>query len=70
VVSTMALMDFEPSSKRMRLKATHPGVSVEDVVAATGFELIIPDQVEVNAPPSDEELRLLREEIDPEKLYI
>ena len=70
VVSTLAVLDFEPDSRRMRLKATHPGVSVEDVVAATGFELIIPDQVEVNHPPSIEELRLLREEIDPEKLYI
>ena len=70
VVSTLAVLDFDPESRRMRLKATHPGVSVEDVVAATGFELIIPDQVEVNPPPSLEELRLLREEIDPERLYI
>jgi glutaconate CoA-transferase subunit B len=70
VVSTLALMDFEPASKRMRLKATHPGVSVKDVVAATGFELLMPEKVEVTEPPSTEELRLLREEIDPEKLYI
>ena len=70
VVTTLALMDFDPDSKRMRLKATHPGVSVEDVVAATGFELIIPEKVENTKPPSAEELRLLREEIDPEKLYI
>ncbi len=70
VVTTLALMDFDPESKRMRLKATHPSVSVEDVVAATGFELIIPEKVESTEPPSNEELRLLREEIDPEKLYI
>jgi glutaconate CoA-transferase subunit B len=70
VVSTLALMDYDPASKRMRLKATHPGVSVEDVVAATGFELVIPEKVESTEPPSAEELRLLREEIDPEKLYI
>jgi len=70
VVSTLALMDFDPDSKRMRLKATHPGVSVEDVIAATGFELVIPEKVESTEPPSAEELRLLREEIDPERLYI
>jgi len=70
VVSTLALMDFDPESRRMRLKATHPGVSVEDVVAATGFDLVIPESVEVTEPPSAEELRLLREEIDPERLYI
>lgn len=70
VVSTLALMDFDLESKRMRLKATHPGVSVEDVVVATGFELVIPEQVDKTEPPSAEELRLLREEIDPERLYI
>jgi glutaconate CoA-transferase subunit B len=70
VVSTLALMDFDPESKRMRLKATHPGVSVDDVVTATGFELRISEQVEVTEPPSTEELHLLREEIDPGKLYI
>lgn len=70
VVSTLALMDYDPETCRMRLKATHPGVTVEEVIANTGFELIIPQEVGQNLPPSDEELRLLREEIDPEKLYI
>lgn len=70
VVSTLALMDYDRATCRMRLAATHPGVSVDEVVANTGFELIVPDKVGVNAPPSAEELRLLREEIDPQKLYI
>jgi glutaconate CoA-transferase subunit B len=70
VVSTLALMDFEPESCRMRLKALHPGVTLEDVTASTGFELIIPSGIDQSVPPSAEELRLLREEIDPEKLYI
>lgn len=70
VVSTLALMDYDPASCRMRLVATHPGVSVDDVIANTGFELIIPERVGVNEPPSAEELRLLRKEIDPERLYI
>jgi glutaconate CoA-transferase subunit B len=73
VVSTLALMDFDRApggTCRMRLVATHPGVTVEQVVENTGFDLIIPDEVSVNEPPSREELRLLREEIDPERLYI
>ncbi len=70
VVSTLALMDYDPVSYRMRLKATHPGVTVEEVVQNTGFELILPDNIQNNLAPSAEELRLLREEIDPEKLYI
>jgi glutaconate CoA-transferase subunit B len=73
VVSTLALMDYDDGpggSYRMRLAATHPGVSVQDVIDNTGFELIIPEEVRVNDPPSAEELRLLREEIDPERFYI
>jgi glutaconate CoA-transferase subunit B len=73
VVSTLALMDYDVGSGgtyRMRLAATHPGVTVQEVIDNTGFELIIPDHVPVNDPPSDEELRLLREEIDPERFYI
>ncbi len=70
VVSTLALMDYDPETLRMRLKAVHPGVTVEEVVENTGFDLIIPDHVGENEPPSARELRLLREEIDPEGLYI
>ncbi len=68
VVSTLALMDYDRDTRRMRLVATHPGVTVEEVVANTGFELLIADHICENAPPSVEELRLLREEIDPERL--
>ena len=73
VVSTLALMDYDTSPAgncRMRLVATHPGVSVEEVIANTGFDLLIPARVGANEPPSAEELRLLREEIDPQKFYI
>jgi len=70
VVSTLALMDYDRDTCRLRLVATHPGVTTSDVIANTGFELIIPGQVGVNEPPSAEELRLLREEIDPERFYI
>ena len=70
VVSTLALMDYEPETCHMRLKSLHPGVTVDEVKANTGFELIIPEKVGHNEPPGAEELRLLREEIDPLKFYI
>jgi glutaconate CoA-transferase, subunit B len=70
VVSSLALLDFEEESKRMRLLSTHPGVTVEEVIASTGFDLIVPDEVGQNEAPTDEELRILREEIDPDKFYI
>ena len=70
VVSTLALMDYDRDTCRMRLVATHPGVTVQEVIDNTGFELVIPGQVGANTPPGAEELRLLREEIDPERFYI
>lgn len=70
VVTNLAVLDFDTPDHRMRLASVHPGVTVEDVVAATGFELVVPERVETNAEPTDEELRVLREEIDPEHLYI
>jgi len=45
-------------------------VSVQQVIDNTGFELLIADPVEENPPPSAEELRILREEVDKYRLYI
>jgi glutaconate CoA-transferase subunit B len=66
VVSDLAVMDFHPESKRMRLRSVHPGVTVDDVVAATGFELVIEGEVPETEAPSAEAVRLIREEIDPD----
>jgi glutaconate CoA-transferase subunit B len=70
VVSTLALMGFDDETKRLTLLQTQPGVTVEQVIAETGFELIIPREVGTNESPSAEELRILREEVDRQRLYI
>lgn len=70
VVSSLALMGFDDATKRMKLLAVHPGVTVEQVIQNTGFELLLADPIEETPPPTAEELRLLREEIDPHHLYI
>lgn len=62
VITNKAVLDFATPDGRMRLVSVHPGVSVADVTAATGFELVVGDVSETRAP-GDEELRLLREEI-------
>ena len=49
----------------MRLRSLHPGVSLRRAQAKTGFELITPDDIPETEPPSERELRLLRQEIDP-----
>jgi glutaconate CoA-transferase subunit B len=70
VVSTLAKLGYDKETCRMRLDAVYPGVTVEQVIENTGFELLIADDVGEIEPPTDEELRTLREEIDPSRLYI
>ena len=48
----------------MRLRSVHPWVTVEQVVEATGFELIVDDVAETRRP-TDDELHLIRQVLDP-----
>jgi acyl CoA:acetate/3-ketoacid CoA transferase beta subunit len=66
VVSNLGVFDFETHDRRMRLRSVHPGVDVDHVLGATGFELVVPADVPVSRLPTPEELRLIREVIDPE----
>jgi len=59
VVTNLAVLDFETADRRMRLRSVHPGVTVDDVTAATGFDLVIPDEVATSRVPTDAELALL-----------
>jgi glutaconate CoA-transferase subunit B len=61
VVTPLAVMDFETPDRRMRLRSVHPGHTVEQVQAQTGFELAITGPVPQTEAPSAEELRIIRE---------
>ncbi|MCA9676997.1 MAG: hypothetical protein KC464_18365 [Myxococcales bacterium] len=65
VVTDLAVLDFQTPSRAMRLASVHPGVTVADVVERTGFPLIVDEPVPTTRLPTDHELRLLREVIDP-----
>jgi acyl CoA:acetate/3-ketoacid CoA transferase beta subunit len=67
VVTNLAVLDFETPSHTMRLRSVHPGVTVDEVVAATGFALALPDDDSVpeSRLPTPEELQLLDEVLDP-----
>ena len=65
VVTELAAYDFETPDHTMRLRSVHPGVSVDDVLAATPFELAVPHEVPASRLPTDEELHLIRNVIDP-----
>ena len=65
VVSDLGVFDFATPDRSMRLASLHPGVTSEQVREATSFELAVPDDVPRTRPPTTEELRLIREVIDP-----
>jgi acyl CoA:acetate/3-ketoacid CoA transferase beta subunit len=65
VVSNIGVFDFATPDHRMRLVSVHPGSSVDEIVANTGFELVIPDDVPTSRPPTDAELALLHDVLDP-----
>lgn len=63
LVTNLGLFDFEGG--RMRLVSYHPGVMVERIQARTGFPIVVAPDVHETPPPTVEEVRLLREVIDP-----
>ena len=69
VVTNLCQMDFDPGTKRMRLATIHPGISVQQVLENTGFDLVVPKNVPTTEFPTYEELALLRA-IDPTGIYI
>lgn len=70
VITNMAVLGFDDATKRMTVLSINPGYTRADVQAATGFELRWADGVTETEEPTDEELRILREEIDPKGYFI
>ncbi len=70
VITNMAVIGYEEATKRMQVLSLNPGYTREDVRENTGFELLWADTVGETGPPSDDELRILRNEIDPDRIFI
>ncbi|MFB6310599.1 MAG: CoA-transferase subunit beta [Salinirussus sp.] len=69
VITDKAIMRFD-EDREMYVEALHPGVTRDAVQEATGWELPFADDVEETDPPTDEELRIMREVLDPGRTYI
>lgn len=67
VVTNLAVLDFNSPDHSMRLVSVHPGVSVTEVQAATGFELVVDGDVEETREPTDVELAVI-DRLDPRGL--
>jgi glutaconate CoA-transferase subunit B len=70
VITQLGVYGFDEETKRLKLISLHPGVSIADVKDSSSFEIIIPDKVEASPEPSEEHLRILREEIDPAAIVL
>jgi len=69
VITDKAVFDFDPESRRIRLESIHPHTTLEEVLSNMSFQPIVPDNLPVTEPPTAEQVRLIREEIDPEGMY-
>ena len=60
VISNLGVMDFAGPNFQLRLLSTHPGVSVDEVIDNTGFEVHVPENVQTTAMPSSSQLHAIR----------
>jgi glutaconate CoA-transferase subunit B len=70
VITDKAIFGFHPETKQMMLMSIHPGNTIEDVVGTMGFAPVVPKDVPYTEPPEREQLRIIREVIDPRKMYM
>jgi glutaconate CoA-transferase subunit B len=69
VVTTMGVLRFRPDTRNIYLDSYHPGLTPQAVAEATGFPLEV-ERASETLPPTPEELRILREEVDPERIFL
>jgi glutaconate CoA-transferase, subunit B len=70
VITDKAIFGFHPETKQMMLISIHPGNTLDDVLGTMGFAPVVPQVVPFTEPPSEEQLRLIREVIDPQRMYM
>ena len=70
VITTMGVFRFDDESKEMMLTEHHPGTDIETIKRSMGWELKVAEDVRETPPPSEEELKVLRSEVDPMGMYL
>jgi glutaconate CoA-transferase subunit B len=69
VITDKAILNFANPEREMQLTALYPSVTREDVQAEVGWPLRLAETIQETAAPTNEELRLIREEVDPHAMY-
>ena len=70
VITDLAVLGYDEQTKRMEVHSLHPGVALDHVRRATGFELGVREPLASTTPPTEEELCILRDEVDPHRYVI
>jgi len=70
VITDLAVLSYHETTRRMEIISLHPGITLEQVCANTGFDLGVREPLAVTEPPTDRELRILCEEVDPHRYVI
>jgi glutaconate CoA-transferase, subunit B len=70
VITDLAVLDYHAQMRRMQVLSLHPGVTLDQVRSNTGFELGVSADLSATAPPTEDELRILRDEVDPLRYVI
>jgi glutaconate CoA-transferase subunit B len=70
VITDKAIFGFHPETKQMMLMSIHPGISLDDVLGTMGFAPVVPQHVPYTEPPTRDQVRLIREVIDPQGIYM
>src|SRR6202453_1656663 len=70
VITDLAIMGYHEQTRRMEILNLHPGVTLDQVRQATGFELGVCVPLSTTSPPNEQELRILREEVDPHRYVL
>jgi len=70
VITDLGVYGFSKKNHEMVLIEIHPGVSVQKIKENTGWDIKISRKLVPTVPPSEEELRIIREELDPERIHL
>ncbi len=70
VITNLCVIGFDDQTKRMKVESMHPGITKEKIIENTGFELLWADNVTVSDAPKADELKVLRNEVDPYRYII
>ncbi len=69
VITDMAIFDFNNPEREMQLVSLHPGITLDAVRAEMGWEVRLSDPISETPPPTEQELHLVRDKLDPQGVY-